>query len=420
MPVYAGGSVQTDRAPNGIQLADFDHDGHLDLVTYKHFADPDHGFAELIVAFGAAQGEFTSLSSYPIVAPYPKGVRVGDLNHDGNPDIIVGVGHGAEVFLGDGTRGFQPTKPIMVNGGSDITVAIEVEDFNQDGRDDLALAMYPSDTVVLVETSDQVEIDSIQSVPSGFNTRRIKFFDLNQDGMLDLFVSGYRDPGVWGWFQQASGEFVLSRQYYHDSVNDFTLIDITGDGLLDLVYLPRDEFENEVVIQNGRANPVGFEVAQRRFEISPQTRNPIALLATDLDGDARPDLLVSASGLWLMKGMGQSGLEEGRSLSSPQHLDRPNMMQAADVDQDGLVDIVTSYEAWDFRTRETRYGMRVLFNRCSCIADFDGNGQVNPFDVLDFASRFTEQSMRADLNSDSNFDFFDLSTFLASYNAGCP
>lgn len=55
-----------------------------------------------------------------------------------------------------------------------------------------------------------------------------------------------------------------------------------------------------------------------------------------------------------------------------------------------------------------------------CVADFNGDGSLNFFDVSAFLAAFTEQEPAADLNGDRTWNFFDVSAFLNAFNAGCP
>lgn len=55
-----------------------------------------------------------------------------------------------------------------------------------------------------------------------------------------------------------------------------------------------------------------------------------------------------------------------------------------------------------------------------CVADFNGDGALNFFDVQAFLAAFNAHEASADLNHDSNFDFFDVQAFLSAFAAGCP
>jgi hypothetical protein len=55
-----------------------------------------------------------------------------------------------------------------------------------------------------------------------------------------------------------------------------------------------------------------------------------------------------------------------------------------------------------------------------CDADFNGDGNLDFFDVSLFIQAFNNQDASADFNNDGNWDFFDVSLFIQGFNAGCP
>lgn len=55
-----------------------------------------------------------------------------------------------------------------------------------------------------------------------------------------------------------------------------------------------------------------------------------------------------------------------------------------------------------------------------CKIDFDFNGQLDFFDVSTFLALFNAQDPDADLDSNGQFDFFDISAFLRLFSLGCP
>ncbi len=55
-----------------------------------------------------------------------------------------------------------------------------------------------------------------------------------------------------------------------------------------------------------------------------------------------------------------------------------------------------------------------------CIADLNGDGELDFVDISLFLGAFGNQGTLADLNGDGQWDFVDISVFLNSYTAGCP
>ena len=55
-----------------------------------------------------------------------------------------------------------------------------------------------------------------------------------------------------------------------------------------------------------------------------------------------------------------------------------------------------------------------------CLADLNGDGMLNFFDVSAFLSAFNAMNPIADFTGDGQLNFFDVSTFLSAFNAGCP
>lgn len=56
----------------------------------------------------------------------------------------------------------------------------------------------------------------------------------------------------------------------------------------------------------------------------------------------------------------------------------------------------------------------------SCIADLNGDGVLNFFDVSAFLNAYSSNDLSVDFTGDGTLDFFDVSAFLSAYSAGCP
>jgi len=55
-----------------------------------------------------------------------------------------------------------------------------------------------------------------------------------------------------------------------------------------------------------------------------------------------------------------------------------------------------------------------------CVADFDGNGLLNFFDVSMFITAFVAMNPDADIDGNGLWNFFDVSMYIDLYLAGCP
>ncbi len=56
----------------------------------------------------------------------------------------------------------------------------------------------------------------------------------------------------------------------------------------------------------------------------------------------------------------------------------------------------------------------------ACAADFNGDGTLNFFDISEFLAAFNAGDTSADIDNNGTFNFFDISAYLNLFSAGCP
>jgi hypothetical protein len=121
-------------------VGDLNHDGHLDVVAafqrwgvYIYYGDGRGGFTGGPVDFHSASREFQSLA-------------LGDVNHDGHPDIVINgtfLGrdqpNGPDVYLGDG-RGEWRASSAGLKVLKFASAGIALGDLDRDGNLDIVAA----------------------------------------------------------------------------------------------------------------------------------------------------------------------------------------------------------------------------------------------------------------------------------------
>jgi dienelactone hydrolase len=175
--------------PSAVATADFNGDGKLDLAV-SNFNDNS-----ISILLGNGDGTFKAPVAYGAGAN-PFSVATGDFNGDGKLDLAVGnvAENTVSVFLGNGDGTFQ--NGVKYTAGNAARTVV-LGDFNADGKLDIAVANQtcgtpgcgPGVISILLGNGDgtfQTHSDySSADGPTWMTTG-----DFNQDGVLDLAVTG--------------------------------------------------------------------------------------------------------------------------------------------------------------------------------------------------------------------------------------
>lgn len=265
-----GASVTSSAGGTGTKMsvADFNHDGKLDLVTSQGYT--------IDLLKGNGDGSFQPPVPYS-VGPYANDIEVGDFNHDGFDDVVTAsfsYGGTTEIFINDGMGSFLPGHNMSIGpNGLDIEVGdidgdgdedliqsggngvvgvlvsrgdgtfysvawvnvgytvqdIHVEDMNHDGRDDVVTS--DGSTIRYYAGNGEATFQNALSYPSQ-GSSRFQIGDVNGDGHRDILTNG--GAAVLG---RGTGEFYASSQYGHGSSSGIGLGDLNGDSVPDAVLI---------------------------------------------------------------------------------------------------------------------------------------------------------------------------------------
>jgi hypothetical protein len=122
----------TGSGPRSVALADFNRDGKLDVVT------ANFNSGTISVLFGNGDGTFQAHQDIS-VGIQTQSVAAGDMNNDGIADIVVASVQSGNVttLLSNGDGTFQAPINYYINNGYAGITAIQLADFNGDGKLDV-------------------------------------------------------------------------------------------------------------------------------------------------------------------------------------------------------------------------------------------------------------------------------------------
>jgi hypothetical protein len=196
--------------PDALVAVDLNHDGGgiLDLVVANSTGGVDQT-GSLTVLQGVGNGAFTcvagsdpSCSASEITSPTfhdPVAMTTADLNDDGNSDLVIvnDFGGSLSVLLGNGDFTFGNAVALNVGESSEPEQAV-VADLNGDGIPDIATSASLQDKVAVFvgQGNGSFAAALYFTLPTGSVPLGIVADDFNEDGKPDLAVEDGADPGT--------------------------------------------------------------------------------------------------------------------------------------------------------------------------------------------------------------------------------
>ena len=302
---YGAGGVDTF----AVALADVNGDGKLDLLVANacnNNSSCNNGSVGVLL--GNGDGTYQAATAYSSAGLYADAVAVGDINGDGNPDLVVtnecngnSCTNGTYgVLLGNGDGTFQAA--VSYNSGGVTATSVALADVNGDGKLDLLLTNQCSDNncttgqvVVMLGNGDGTFQTPVTYGTSGLYAGSLAVADINGDGKLDLIVTDQCESNSIcntgflavllgngdGTFQSPLTSAVPSPQ----SVSQLILADFNGDGHLDVA----SGAGNFLLLGNGDGTFQTFQHLGAGGQ---------GIAAGDFNGDGKPD--VAAGGLTVL------------------------------------------------------------------------------------------------------------------------
>ena len=233
--------------------ADFNSDGIKDFVSASHPELPTKEFSYLDIVLSNGNGwEQITLSKQSRVtywdyenSGYYHGVDVGDVDEDGDIDIVVAMWHnpekGVSLWRNDGQGNFsEENKIIKLSSGADLdkensSFVVDLLDFNSDGCLDLVYSWGP--TLIKTGNCDGTFGPEFLEFEVGGHGGALAY-DLDNDNDNDLIFRKETNGEVSISIYENSGDntFTFTNNFPAQGIGEpIDLKDINNDGKLDII-----------------------------------------------------------------------------------------------------------------------------------------------------------------------------------------
>ncbi|MFI4882794.1 MAG: FG-GAP-like repeat-containing protein [Phycisphaerales bacterium JB064] len=327
-PFVAAWALPAGEQPTSVVVGDLDGDGDADVVVAN---ETSHS---LTISSNIGGGWFeTSTIGFPF-GTAPRSLVAADLDRDGDLDLAFLQQFENEVWvlLNNGSGSFAAPRVFPTFGSAPSHLS--TGDMDGDGDLDLAVSNGFSNSLTLLRnTGGGLGFQLAQTLPAGVLPRRTAWSDVDGDGDLDLAAASFDflNPIVRVFRNDGVGRFGDPDEYPLDSITrDVAFADMDGDGDEDLLW---SKGVGQVCVSR---NEGGVFVDERCFTAGQQ---PEMLAIADLDGDGDQDVAVPDFAnfeVYPLMNAGDGTLTVATSVFTGEE---PRQVVAADIDGDGAPDL---------------------------------------------------------------------------------
>ncbi len=372
------GSQQTITTNAGgaqsVTAANLDGDDDQDVVFASSFESKVAWHENQIDESGADSDGFGDQQTITTNADNVSSVAAANLDEDEDQDVLSASEDDDKIAWYENQTGesdadsdgfgAQQVITTSAQGAQSVTAA----DLDSDGDKDVLSASQFDEKVAWYEnqigesSADSDSFGAQQTITTSASyAQSVAAADLDGDGDKEVLSASRRDDKV-AWYENQIGESDADSDGFGDQqtittgasdTGSVAAADLDGDGDRDVLSASQDDdkvawYENQV--GDAGADSDGFGDQQI---ISTSADGPLSVTTADLDGDGDQDVL-SASPLddrvaWYENQLGETGADSdgfGAQQTITTDADLPESVAAADLDDDGDMDVLSDEVAW--------------------------------------------------------------------------
>jgi gliding motility-associated-like protein len=283
------------------KCGDLNGDGKPDLLVSEGGSNGDRIFIFRNTSTGA--GVFTfSISTVSLTGKKVKRIDIADLDNDGKPEAIVTnqTGNNVTVLVNQSTTAsiaFAASQITLTIAGAASTDGLAVEDLDGDGLPEIATSQFLTQTsniFILKNTSvpGNVSFGAPQTISISGTVVNLKAGDLDGDNKPEIVATQLIGTGTISVFKnQSSGSPSFAPAVtFATAVRPWGLDlgDIDGDGKPDIVVSSLEKF---VTVLNNESTSSGFAFSTLTQSTTYINRH---VGVADLDSDGKPDIVFTS------------------------------------------------------------------------------------------------------------------------------
>lgn len=325
--------LEVGHGESAIAFADFDSDGHADLVI------TDRAEHDLVVLLGDGEGGLTSVGRFP-AGQNPTDVAAADINGDEAVDLVVANHETSYLTLlrGDGRGAFAsaPNSPLTVDVDPHPH-AVRARDLDGDGNVDLVIDDRGRRSLLSLRGLGGGAFEAPGTVigVGGDPYLGLDLGDVNNDGRIDLVTPNPTEVGVL--LNAGGGHISFNPAPSLAATSPFAvaLTDINGDDALDVI-AASDGAASHVQIFLGDGHGTFPEAGDAVFGMAAGAKS---VAVGDINGDGFEDALISS---WSSDALIVLGGPTKLRTVRPhlQDVENPWGLAVVDLNEDGKGDFV--------------------------------------------------------------------------------
>ncbi|MDQ7054865.1 MAG: FG-GAP-like repeat-containing protein [candidate division KSB1 bacterium] len=362
---------------NAVLSTDIDGDGIQDIVSSSFNDDKIAWYKQ------DATGQFTPRDVF-VIAQNARAVHAVDLDDDGDLDVL-SASSGDNKIAWYENLGNGQFHSYVISSNARQAWDVSVADIDADGDMDVVSVSFADDKVAYYENDGNqnfTELDLTFFIKN-IGPRSLKIADADADGDLDILFSMFNRDGAAWCINQGAGIFVLPLLVVTnnaDGANAVDAADMDGDGDMDVLIASMND-NKFAWYEYAGAEPALYT----EHLISTTANNPWDILAADLDQDGDIDVVTASSGdntiAWY---------ENDGNLQFSQHVisttaSQTKSIHVADVDGDGDLDVLGvdfTRALWFENDGNMNFSEIVISNDVSFgydifTADLNGDGRLD-------------------------------------------